>query len=231
MLLSADIPALYAGFDAPIAALDCGKKCAPYNRGVPVCCDTLHAVPTAYKPEWDYLQANTGLWHLWQHDDPGEVTRLQAEAGLDLTLIECQGYERCQREFRSIVCRAFPFFPYLDSGERMLGLSYYWEYEDYCWAISNLQIVSAEFRAQFIETYKALFAHVPGERETFASHSAEMRQVFEKDRRAIPLLHCNGAAYEISPGDERMRRVRVDSFPRLGPYVRQLRNQRYLSLR
>ncbi|HSQ25965.1 MAG TPA: hypothetical protein VLM80_02460, partial [Anaerolineales bacterium] len=55
---------MYALFDAPIAELDCGQYCAPFNfrgkngpsRG-PFCCDTYHAVPTVYQDEWEYLQA------------------------------------------------------------------------------------------------------------------------------------------------------------------------------
>ena len=61
---------IYAGFRSPIAELDCGRKCAPYNENaVPFCCDTRHAVPTAYKSEWVYLQANTDQWHLWEGEN------------------------------------------------------------------------------------------------------------------------------------------------------------------
>jgi len=69
-LSSANFSDFYSNFDAPITALDCGKKCAPYNEyGVPFCCDIDHAIPTAYLPEWDYLELNTDLWHLWEDDD------------------------------------------------------------------------------------------------------------------------------------------------------------------
>ena len=41
---------IYAGFHAPIAELDCGRKCSPYNEyAIPFCCDIRHTVPTAYK--------------------------------------------------------------------------------------------------------------------------------------------------------------------------------------
>jgi hypothetical protein len=77
-LTSGDIPSLYSLFEAPITALDCGKKCSPYNEhGVPFCCDTRHAVPSAYTGEWRYLQANTDLWHEWQGPTPQETERLR----------------------------------------------------------------------------------------------------------------------------------------------------------
>jgi hypothetical protein len=78
-LQPAEIAALYARFQAPVATLDCGQKCAPYNEhGVPFCCDTGHTVPTAYLGEWEYLQENTDLWHLWSAADLQETARLRA---------------------------------------------------------------------------------------------------------------------------------------------------------
>lgn len=63
-LQRAGIRSLYDGFNSAVAAFDCGRKCAPPNpRGKPFCCDICHAVPAAYKSEWNYLEQNTDLWH------------------------------------------------------------------------------------------------------------------------------------------------------------------------
>ena len=211
---------LYQGFQVPITALDCGPKCAPYNeRGVPFCCDTRHAVPTAYDQEWRYLQANTNLWHRWQAEDPAETRRLESQTPENQVLIECLGHEHCQRGFRAITCRAFPFFPYITSGGQFLGMSYYWEYEDRCWVISNLQVVTAEYRGAFIATYDRIFTRMPAEQANFAHHSREMRKNFQEQRRAVPLLHRNGSYYKISPGNERARRVTAEQLPKFGPYL------------
>jgi hypothetical protein len=215
----AEFTALYRGFPAPIAAFDCGQKCSPHNEGgAPFCCDTRHAVPTAYTAEWAHLQANTDLWHRWQAVDPQETARLEAETPPGQVLIECLGHRRCQRDFRALTCRAFPFFPYLDSTGCLLGLTYYWEYQDRCWVISHLEVVTPEYRRQFLATYDALLERLPGERETFAHHSAEMRRVFARRRRLVPLLHRDGQVYHIQPGSERLRLVRVEDLPRYGPY-------------
>ncbi len=136
---------LYARFQAPLAALDCGQRCAPYNEGgAPFCCDTRHAVPAAYLAEWSYLQANTDLWHLWEGRTLGETEQLEALAPEGQVLIACLGYQLCQRDFRSLTCRAFPFFPYLTRQGQFIGLSVYWEYEECCWVINNLQVVSGD---------------------------------------------------------------------------------------
>lgn len=210
---------LYGRFQSPINKLDCGKKCAPYNEnGVPFCCDTRHAVPTAYQAEWDYLQANTDLWHPWEGGDPMETGRLRAETPAGQVLVACKGHLLCQRGFRSLTCRAFPFFPYIDQQEAFIGLSYYWEYEDRCWVISNLDAVTPAYRDEFIGVYDQLFKDMPGEKENYQYHSAVMRRIFSQRHRTIPLLHRNGKTYKISPGSGRMRRVSPAQLPKFDPY-------------
>jgi hypothetical protein len=219
-LTSADIPELYSLFEAPITTLDCGKKCAPYNeRGVPFCCDTRHTVPSAYREEWQYLQVNTDLWHAWQGSTSQETEHLRQQAPDHQVLIECLGHKLCQRGYRSLTCRSFPFFPYITRQGEFAGLSYYWEYEDRCWVISNLQAVSAEYRRQFIDGYDLLFEQMPEEMENFRRFSSTMRRVFSHRRQAIPLLHVNGFTYKVSPGSGRMRRVAPQELPKFGPYA------------
>lgn len=210
---------LYACFHAPLASLDCGQRCAPYNEGgAPFCCDTRHAVPAAYQAEWSYLQANTDLWHLWEGRTMGETEQLEALAPEGQVLIACLGYQLCQRDFRSLTCRAFPFFPYLTRQGQFIGLSVYWEYEECCWVINNLQVVSRAFREEFIQTFDQLFARLPGELEVFRQFSARMRRVFGKRHSIIPLLHRNGGFYKISPRDGRRRRASPEKFRKYGPY-------------
>ena len=214
-----DFAALYSGFASPIAELNCGARCAPYNvRGVPFCCDLHHTVPTAYQAEWEYLRANTNLWHKLEETDPSKAEHLRPDTPEGHILIACLGHRACQRGFRSLTCRAFPFFPYINRQGEFIGLSYYWEYEDHCWVISNLQAVTPAYLAQFIATYDVLFDWMPEEKENFHYHSRLMRQTFGRKHRAIPLLHRNGFAYKITPHHGRMRRVAVEKMPKFGFY-------------
>lgn len=222
-----EIRDFYARFNAPVAELDCGMRCAPHNEGgKPFCCDICHAVPTGYVSEWVFLQENTDLWHEWKAeqctDTPeeaaAEVARLSVEIPDSMVLMECLGPDQCQRDYRALTCRQFPFFPYIDSQGEILGLSYYWEYEEVCWVMSNLQVVTEEYIRQFLEAFEFLFERMPEEFENYKVHSEVMRDEFNEKRRAIPLLHRNGYAYKISTHNERMRRVPVDSFSKHGPY-------------
>lgn len=215
-----DFASLYADFQSPIAELNCGDRCAPYNEyGTPFCCDTRHAVPTVYLGEWDYLSNHTDLWHLW---DPGNIAQreeLEQQTPSGQILMECLGYKNCQRMYRALTCRAFPFFPYITRQGDFIGLSTYWEYEDRCWVISNQQVVSAIYLSEFIQAYERLFALMPGEHGIFRSFSIYMRRVFGRRHRAISLLHRNGNFYKITPRNGRRRRVSANILPKYGPYL------------
>lgn len=213
------IPELYAGFEAAITALDCGDKCAPYNeRGVPYCCDTHHLVPTAYAAEWIYLKESTDLWHLWQVESQEETLELQQATPDNQVLIECKGYRLCQRDYRSFTCRAFPFFPYLDSKNEFIGISYYAEYAEHCWVISHLQRVERAYLDQFVRTYDRIFALAPDEKENFATHSAYVRRKFAKKHRHLLIIARNGEFRKVNPVSETEKKISPGSLPKFGPY-------------
>ena len=223
-LESADIRSLYDGFHSPIAELDCGRKCAPHNpNGKPFCCDICQAVPAAYKSEWKYLQQNTDLWHEWHGDEcsettPKDVARLKAETPKSMILLACLGPDQCKRDFRALSCRQFPFFPYVTSDHRFIGLAYEWQFEPVCWLISNLAEVTQRYREEFVSTYDKLFALFQEEFEHYAYHSERMRAEFSERKKRFPLLHRNGGYYLVGARSERLERVAGDRLPRFGVY-------------
>lgn len=211
---------LYRSFDAPVVDIDCGERCAPHNpNGVPFCCDSTHAVPSLYALEWSYVRANSDLWREWVGRTPKETERVLNLLPEGQVAGACLGAALCRRSFRSISCRSFPFFPYINRERALIGLAYYWEYEDRCWVISNLARVTPAFCEQLIAAYERLFAAIPAEFETYRQYSITMRRVFSRRRRAIPLLHRSGHAYKISPRTGRMRRVEPADLPAFGPYL------------
>lgn len=215
----ANIRTLYAAFQSPIGELDCGKKCAPYNElGVPFCCDILHAIPTAYDAEWEYLKAHTTLWQLWQHENPTVQEAILAALPDGQVAVACLGHLACQREYRTFTCRAFPFFPYITGDGDFIGLTYYLEYTDRCWLTSNLNAVTGKYRQEFVTTYDHIFAMMPAEKENFSQQSISTREQYLKAGKAIPLLHRNGHAYKVTPHNERIQRVPIEKMPRYGVY-------------
>lgn len=228
-----DVRRLYDRFDAPVTDVDCGVLCAPHNlSGKPFCCDTCQAVPAVYYQEWQYLRQNTDLWHVWRGDECADSANGQVDVRSgtpeNMLLLACKGPEHCQRRFRTLSCREFPFFPYITSDYRFLGLAYDWAFETTCWVISHLDRVSGEYQSEFIQAYDDLFSLWPEEMDSYASLSEMMREHFAQRHRRIPLLHRGGGYYLISPVSERLRRADPQRLPRFGPYHQDQReNQVY----
>ncbi|MBC8330561.1 MAG: hypothetical protein H8E28_01140 [Anaerolineae bacterium] len=202
---------IYTSFNSPINEIDCGEKCAPHNpSGKPFCCDICEAVPAVYRQEWVYLQEHTNLWTRWRGPEcgsgPEEITALHADTPENMILLACLGPKQCQREYRALSCRQFPFFPYISDDFRFLGLACEWEFEGKCWVIENIDKVSLAYREEFIQIFDELFSRWPQEMESYALKSEEMRSVFAKRRRRISILHRNGGSYLLSPGSERLAR-------------------------
>jgi hypothetical protein len=124
-----------------------------------------------------------------------------------MTLLACLGPQSCERNFRLLSCRQFPFFPYVTSDYRFLGLAYEWAFEDKCWVIQNLARVTETYQRQFVATYDRLFALFQDEFENYAEHSAEMRAIFASRGRRITILHRDGGVVLVSPGSERLARA------------------------
>lgn len=220
-----DFRQLYDDFDAPVVAgVDCGKMCAPHNpSGKPFCCDICQAVPVASHQEWLYLQSSTDLWHAWRGDEcsddtnnPEEILRETPEHMLPLA---CLGPDRCQRPYRALSCRQFPFFPYITSSLEFIGLAYEWQFEQSCWVISSLGLVSGAYRQEFVRTYDRLFAQWHAEFNSYVRLSEDLREHFSSQRRRFPLLHRSGKLYLVSPLSERKQLVSAERLPRFRPYI------------
>jgi hypothetical protein len=218
-----DVRKLYDHFDKPVTNFDCGQKCAPFNpTGKPFCCDICQAVPVAYKQEWEYLQPHTNLWHLWRGDecpeDASDPAELLEETPEHLLLLACKGPAHCQREYRSSSCRQFPFFPFVTSDYRFIGLAYEWDFEPTCWVVSHLDTVTASYRQEFVQFYDDLFCVWPEEFESYAALSEDMRAAFKERKQRIPILHRNGGLYLLSPTSERLARAEYSGLKKFGPY-------------
>lgn len=218
-----DFQKLYSRFGSPTTSLDCGKICSLHNpSGKPFCCDICHAVPVAYKPEWDFLKKHTSLWHIWCGDeceeDPSDPTALLEETPEHLLLLSCKGPLQCERDFRAVSCRQFPFFPYITSDYRFMGLAHDWEFESKCWILSHLDRVTDEYRSEFIHTFDLLFSYWMDDLDSYVELSQEVREHYTSIRRRIPLLHRNGRNYLVSPVNEKMTLANLSLLKPHDPY-------------
>lgn len=209
---------IYKMFVAPVSAFDCGAKCAPHNGGVPVCCSTDAAIPIVDKHEWALLKSRTDLWREFTAPDKATEKEL-SDLHHDCVAIECKGFMHCERDNRSMSCRTFPFFPYIDRDGDVLGMSVFWTFEDRCWVQSQLQIVNLRFVDEFIAAYEALFEADRDEFTANRDHSANMRRVFSRTSRVIPLIGRDGRLYKVMPRSHEVVPARFAEFGRWGFYA------------
>lgn len=192
---------------------DCGRICAPLNGGEPVCCSTDNAIPVVEKSEWRLLRKKTDLWHRFKPFD-ADSRKIVEELSTSSCAIECKGAALCERQHRTVACRSFPFFPYFNKAQEIVGVSYYWIFEDRCWVISNLKIVEQKFVNELIEAYALTFKHDEDEREAFVDQSVSMRRVFSRWKRPIPVIGLDGKLYKVLPkSDGALLPATYDDFP------------------
>jgi hypothetical protein len=208
---------IYETFDSAVSRYDCGRMCAPHNGGEPVCCSTKDAVPIVDKAEWTLLRQRSDLWRRYKPND-AVGRHIVATLPAGCMAVECKGARHCERENRSVSCRAFPFFPYFTRARDFVGLAYYWIFEDRCWVISNLAVVDRRFVDEFVAAYELLFAHDEDEKEGMIEYSGHIRRVFTRRNRIIPLIGRAGGYFAVEPRTHVIRPARLAEFGRHGPY-------------
>ncbi len=210
---------LYQEFSLPLSEIDCGEKRGPYNDyGGPVCCDIELVVPSAYDLEWEYLQSETELWRLWQGSGSVEQEELTRKVLPGQQLLKCLGHQSCQRSYRSITCRACPFYPYQDSSGNLLGLAYYREYRNQCWIISNLSAVKDEYKKQFQRAFGKIFQRYPEIKENFLHFSSYMRRQVAEAGERLPFLDFTGRVFVVNPNTEQVQEISYCDLESYGPF-------------
>lgn len=212
-----DFRQIYDRFQSPLARQDCGRFCAPLNGGEPVCCSTKHAIPIVQKVEWKLLKSRTDMWRSYKPVDAAS-RKIAEDAEPECKAIECRGARHCERDNRSLACRAFPFFPYVDRAGKFIGLAYYWDFEDRCWVISNAAEVERNFIGEFGAAFEHLFERDPEEYTTYREHSLAMRRVFSRRRKAIPIIARAGGYLQELPYGKGLVPADASAFRKHGPY-------------
>jgi hypothetical protein len=210
--------ALYADFAMPLTPIDCGGRCGPHNDyGVPFCCDIEQVIPSAFELEWSYLRENSDLWVPWSSCG-NHAQEVEGELQDGQVLLQCKGYRECQREFRTLTCRAFPFFPYLDEQGKFTGMAYYHDFRQECWIISNLDRVSQTYKEAFQSTFQRVFDPYPDFKGNFRGYCDYVRAQAADKNEEIILLGFSGEVNSIDPGTQQLYQVEYKELAAFGPY-------------
>jgi hypothetical protein len=175
-------------------------------------------IPSAYQDEWDYLREESKLWRPWRGTTQIEAEKLNEDLQDGQVLIQCLGYKDCQRDFRTITCRAFPFYPYLTSSEEFIALAYYQDFRKECWIINNLGVVSLQYKQEFHTVYKRLFDLFPETKTAYLDFSSFMRQNSANNKEDLVALGFAGELFLIDPTTEEVRSGQYSELEAYGPF-------------
>ena len=195
-----DYAEIYKRLQAPISRVyDCGKKCAPFNDGQPVCCTTGHAIPIVEKSEYELLKSRTDMWTPFKPKSAADRAEIADLKGSACRAVECKGAAHCERDNRSMACRSFPFYPYFNPQGELVGLATYWSFEGQCWVISNIMIVERPFVKEMIDSHELLFKKDDDWRKTYFEQSATHRRVFSRKGERFPVIGRDGGYFWVLP--------------------------------
>lgn len=176
---------LYQILKSPICDFDCGELCSKSNNGVPICCETNVVIPVLYKAEYNYLCSKTELWKKFE-PSCDEGRKIVEDCACDDMSAICKGYKHCERDYRSLVCRTFPFYPFIDETGVFVGLTYNYDFEGKCIIVGNYDIVSKVYIRELIEAWNYIFSL---DEEEFEGHYNISREIEEKRKKQKKLLH------------------------------------------
>ncbi len=215
----ADYGRIHRDFTADInARVNCGQYCAPLNGGSPLCCTTATAIPIVAKAEWQELKKRTDIWQPFKPFD-ATSRKIVEELHESCSAVECAIAPACQRDNRTLACRAFPFFPYFTKERELIGIGYYWIFEDRCWILSNLGIVEPDFIREMIDAYTFLFSKDKDEEDVFVEQSVSARRVFSRWNRPFPVLTVDQGMLIVEPkSGGALTSASPADLPAFGPY-------------
>ena len=170
---------------------DCGRLCTPGNKGIPLCCDQRHVVPVLFRSEWKWLRKQGELWERMPAESKSD--RKMVKELVDYSVYcECRGPAECRRGQRALVCRTFPFEPYVDAEGIVQGLVFQSPDPKRCPLVSHpRKAFNDRYIRNAIRFWQELLDTIPEERELYIRESKKHKRRASRKRHAVRVL--NGA--------------------------------------
>jgi hypothetical protein len=169
---------------------DCGKLCAPGNEGIPHCCDPDSVVPLLYRDEYRWHRKRGTFWRRMKAKT-AEDRRLMAGAYRYNVFARCPGPAECKRSLRALVCRVFPFEPYVDDGGKVLGLVYQEERKDRCALIGRpRRSYNPRYLANAVTFWQEVLDLLPKERKLYIEESRKRDRRVRRKGKTLQLFRA-----------------------------------------
>lgn len=169
---------LYKLMEVPMTEFDCGQLCVTEENGVPPCCDALKTVPVLFKSEYEWHRKRNDFWRQMNEDDPVYNTFCELIDADDYEQFAiCPGVEGCDRDQRSLVCRTYPFEPYIDEDGRLKGITFNYDEEEVCPLVSKLDLdLNGDYITNSLIYWDFIFKRFPDQFDIYYESSQQLRE-------------------------------------------------------
>ncbi len=179
----------YQLLQPPMSDFDCGELCAPDNDGIPNCCDHEWTIPLLFHEEYRYQRKRSSFWRRYprrtkqQREEAEEFDSCHDYACL------CPGVAKCKRDKRALVCRLYPFMPYVDYRRNILGLTFIHGEASKCPLIDRPDWAPpADYVKNSLRYWREVFEIFPDELEVFVDLSKKARRRYRRMGSPLPIF-------------------------------------------
>ena len=186
-----DFEKLYQILQASVTNFDCGAICSKKNDGVPICCEVNVVIPVLYTHEFKYVSARCDLWREFVPEDKSDQNMID-DCGYDDVMVLCKGHKGCNRDYRSFVCRTFPFYPFISEEGVFMGMTYNYDFDGKCVLVNDHEAINKEYIRQFIEAWNYLFDIDEMEFEAHYDLCRDIEKKRKRERKPLHIINLEG---------------------------------------
>lgn len=154
---------------------DCGQECAQHNKDVPFCCDQGSVIPVLFKDEYRWHRKQGSFWRKMPIRTRSDERLIRDSCSYNVFAV-CPGVRNCRRTKRALVCRLFPFEPFLDDDGGVMGLVYQHGDSKGCSLMGKPQrIYNPAYIANAMRVWQELVDVFPEEKNLYIRESKKRR--------------------------------------------------------
>jgi hypothetical protein len=166
----------YRMLSVKMTHFDCGKHCAPKNNNVPHCCDREKVQPLLFKDEYEWHRKQGTFWRKMPIKTKADKKLVQDTCSYNVFAV-CPGAQECRRTLRALVCRLFPFEPFIDNKGFVLGLVYIGDKNGDCALMGKpRRIYNPAYIRNCIRVWQELVDTFPEEKDMYMCESRKRKR-------------------------------------------------------
>ena len=143
---------------------------------IPFCCDQDRVIPVLFKDEYKWHRKQGWFWRKMPIRTRSDEKLLRDSCSYNVFAM-CPGVHDCRRTQRALVCRLFPFEPFLDDDSCVRGLVYQIGESEGCSLVGKPQrIYNPTYIVNAIRVWQELVDVFPEEKDMYMDESRKLRK-------------------------------------------------------